>query len=805
MMRIRLICIFVYLFIAGISFAQYSVSGFLIDENYDPIPGQIIQLLPSEKQVVSAEDGSFLFREINPATYTLVVKSDWWQSSKEITVDKNLTDIIFESELILPVEEVVIKSIRFGQENGTGQKTLNKKSIANQLTAADLPYMLRFTPSVVVTSDGGSGVGYTGMRIRGSDQSRINVTINGIPLNDAESQNVFFVDLPDLSASAQSIQIQRGVGTSSNGAASFGASVNVNTHDYTEEATATITGLIGSFNTKKTGLQFNTGKIGTGFYLSGRISQITSDGYIDRATSNLKSIALSPTIFFGKSSLRYDLLYGKERTYQAWYGIDPSVVETDRTFNPAGTERAGTPYEDQVDDYQQVHHQLHFNTALNDKINLGVSAHYTPGNGFYEEYKADQSRADYGFSPVITPNDTIDQTDLVRRRWLDNHFYGVVGSADFTLNEKSNLIIGGGCNHYKGQHFGEVIWAEFAQGIRSKDRYYDNQADKYDANVYAKYYRELNDNSSAYFDLQYRAIKYDFIGPDQNGNPINQSDELYFFNPKIGFNYRPTDRISIALQSGIAQKEPNRDDYTESSPLSRPKSEWLWDTEFGFTWDIGPRLQMRPNFYYMKYKDQLALTGQLNDVGAATRVNVEDSYRAGVEIDLAAKLSDKIELNANASFSENEMKSLTQFVDNYDAEFNYIDQQPIQLENTPLSFSPNQTAYLGLNYQVVKQSKISSNIYINAKHVGKQYIDLSGDQNNTLDAYQTVDAGIVIDVKNTFMKNMRIKFDVHNLFSQKYASNAWSYKYLFDGDVTYQQGLFPQALRHYNLTIALTF
>ncbi len=805
MMYMKLILTVCCLLIFVAANAQYQISGRIVDENNQPITGQTIQLIPAGIKTMSKNNGEFLFEEVKQGVYTLVFDSEWWQITKDVTVDKNISDIVLQPNTVLPIEEVVIKSIRFGQANSPTQQMLTKKSIINQLTVADLPYILQFTPSVIVTSDAGAGTGYTSMRIRGSDQTRINVTINGVPLNDAESQNVFFVDLPDLAASAQNIQIQRGAGTSSHGAASFGASINVNTHTFLEEAGIKIGGVVGSFNTKKASLEFNTGKIGKGLYLNGRLSQITSDGYIDRATSDLKSLALSPLYIIGKSSIRYDLLYGAERTYQAWYGIDADLLESNRTFNPAGMERQSGPYPDQVDDYKQVHHQLHVNTELTDKINFGISAHYTPGNGFYEEYKANQYRTDYGFAPIIHTSDTITMTDLVRRRWLDNHFYGFVGSMSYQINNKSDLIIGGGWNHYKGRHFGEVIWAEYAQGIGPEDKYYDNKANKYDASIYAKYSNTITPELLTFIDLQYRSIKYNFIGPDRDGQATDQQDVLHFFNPKIGLTYYASDKVSIVLQSGIAQKEPNRSDYIESSPISRPRAEWLWDTELGANWQLTKALVIRPNIYYMKYKDQLTLTGEINDVGAATRINVDNSYRLGLEFDWSCRIGNNLMMNGNFNLSRNRLSLLEQHVDSYDEEFNYVGQDIITLKNTPLPFSPHTSAFLGLRYQFIKSDNLSSLFYLNTKHVGEQCLDLSGDEHNKLSDYQTFDVGIEANLRNLVGKLVKIKVEVNNLFATAYESNGWSYKYILNGDIRYAQGFYPQALRHYNVSLITEF
>jgi len=785
-------------------FAQHQINGQIVDGENLPVIGEVIQLLPTDKQTVTDDQGEFTFSNISTGEYSISIDTEWWQVNKKITVNNSIDNLIIRSKLILPVEEIIIKSVRFNQEKNPSQTTFSKSEIVNETGAADLPYVLQSTPSLVVTSDAGAGVGYTSMRIRGTDQTRINVTINGIPLNDAESQNVFFVDLPDLASSANSIQIQRGVGTSSHGAASFGASVNVNTHEFSKDANVTLTGLIGSFNTQKASVQFNTGKISNGFYLSGRLSQITSDGYIDRATSDLKSFALSPTYIFNNSSLRYDLLYGKERTYQSWYGVTQDVLETDRTFNEAGTERAFAPHPDQVDDYQQVHHQLHFNSALSDRVSLGVSAHYTPGNGFFEEYKADQSRLDYGFPALLVGTDTIIETDLIRRRWLDNHFYGVVGSMELNTKNNNTWIVGGGWNHYQGRHFGEVVWAEFAQDVHVENKYYDNEADKYDGNIYVKYNHQFSDKFSSYVDLQYRNIVYKFNGPDQNREFIDQTDNLNFFNPKLGLALQLNNNTNIFFQTGIAQKEPNRDDYTESSPLSRPRHEWLWDTELGaaFTYE---KFTFKPNFYYMKYRDQLALNGAINDVGAATRVNVDDSYRLGIELDLAWRASPKLTISGNATFSKNEVVQFDQFVDNYDADFNYIDQQLIQLNNTPLTFSPNSIGFARVDYKLFAGDVFDLNIFANAKHVGEQYVDLSGDENNILDSYQTIDAGIQLDLKGIVGKHLSLRLNANNITEEFYSANGWSYKYILDGEVTYLRGFYPQALRHCNLQATIKF
>ena len=799
---IQLLMMCMCFFISNAMFSQHRIQGKVLSDENEPVISEAVQLLPDNILTYTDVDGKFIFENIATGEYVLVLPGCWTNNEKKIFVDESKENIILYYENTIHIDEVVINSVRFNQKNNPSQITMSKKDITEELGVTDMPYMIQNTPGVVVTSDAGAGVGYTGLRIRGTDQTRINVTINGIPLNDAESQNVFFVDLPDLAASAESIQIQRGVGTSSHGAASFGASVNVNTHQFSNDAGATFSGYYGSFNTKKASLTFNTGKIRNGFFLNGRISQITSDGYIDRATADLKSLALSPLFVFGNNSLRYDLLYGKERTYQAWYGISGEQLMIDRTFNPAGTERPSPPYPDQVDDYQQVHHQVHFNSKLSPKTTLGLSMHYTPGSGYFEEYKADQSRLEYGFAPAVIFRDTIDQTDLVRRRWLDNHFYGVVGSVEYDWATDNKLIIGGGWNHYIGDHFGQVIWAEVAQGIDVEQKYYKNKADKYDGNVYVKYLHQFNTAFSAYADVQYRSIVYQFAGPDQNGNITDREDKLHFFNPKIGMSCQLNPSTILFFQSGISQKEPNRDDYVDSSPLSRPKSEWLWDTEVGAQWS-SKGLTVSPNLYFMKYRDQLALNGAINDVGATTRINVDDSHRIGLELEFDWQVAGRWNVKGNATWSNNSVSAIDQFVDRYDENFNYLGQQKFNLNNRPLAYSPDLVAFLRLGHKLVNSKNLELSLSADGKYVSRQYLDLSGDENNTLAPYSTLNASLNLKIKNIIAKSIHFRFHVNNILDAAYAANAWSYKYMLNENITYDQGFYPQALRHYGVSFAI--
>lgn len=783
--------------------AQYRISGQVEDSDGLSRPSVMVRIEPTGQEVISDDDGRFSFEIVPAGDYRLIATDAWLYAEVELHVQHDIDDIIVTISPELNLDAVVISSIRFGAEDKPGRTTLGGRRLEERVDTRDLPYALQHTPGVVVTSDAGAGVGYTAMRIRGSDQTRINVTVNGIPLNDAESQQVFFVDLPDLAADAESIDIQRGVGTSSNGASSFGASVHIETNRIYEDAGVTLTTTAGSFDTYRAGLAFHSGSMGNGFYLDGRVARITSDGYIDRASSTLSSIALSPAWVGEKTSLRYNLLYGHERTYQAWYGINRYQLDTDRTYNPAGQERPISPYPDQVDDYTQVHHQLHLNTELHPRFRLGLSLHYTPGRGYYEEYKADQSRTRYGYTPVTIGDTLIDATDLVRRRWLDNDYYGTVASLEWRPDDGQTWYLGGGWNRYDGRHFGEVVWATWAHGIAGDIPYYDNDAVKTDGHVYMKWQRRWGASVQSFVDLQYRRVHYSFEGPDHEGQLTDQSDELHFFNPKLGFSWAPNSAWAIHLQTGIAQKEPNRDDYTESTTGSRPRPERLWDTELGLTWRGIRGAMVQTTAYCMYYHDQLALTGAINDVGAVTRINVDRSYRYGIEV--AAQVYDEwpVDLDASLAWSQNRILSPTLHFDQYDEAFNYLGQVSQILEDGALPFSPEWVGHVMLSRQMPINVTWSWKPFIRSKWVSSQFIDLSSDKANRLDAYHLWDAGLTMTMKSKNKTNLSLRAQVHNLFNEAYASNAWSYGYYIGDQKFYDQGFFPQALRHWDVTLVL--
>ena len=701
------------------------------------------------------------------------------------------------------IEQVNINALRASENTPMTFTNISKNKIEEQNLGQDIPYLLSNTPSIVTTSDAGLGIGYTGFRLRGTDQTRINVTINGVPLNDPESQGVWWVNMPDFATSIENIQIQRGVGTSTNGAASFGASINLKTNVLRTKAYAKTNNSFGSFRTLKNNIEFGTGLINNKFSFDGRLSRISSDGYIDRATSDLKSFYISGGYYGNNNVLKAIVFSGKEKTYQAWNGVPLNFLDdTDlRTYN-------SYTYENEIDNYGQTHYQLHFNKQLNSKTNYNIALHYTKGAGYYEQFKSDESLSDYGLSNIIIGSDTIKETDLIRRKWLDNDFYGTIFSLKKTIN-KVNLILGGGWNKYFGRHFGEIIWAEFASNSEIREKYYNNDASKKDFNIYAKFDYKIDENFNLFFDLQNRQVYYSFMGYDENIYNIKQSEKFNFFNPKLGLFYNLNKNKSAYASFAIANKEPNRNDFVESSINSRPKHETLYDTEIGYNLNYN-NFNISLNSYYMIYKDQLVLTGEINDVGAYTRKNIDYSERKGIEIDINYKLSEKLIISGNATLSKNKISNFTEYIDNWDT----WGQEKIEYEDTDISFSPNLIWSSLISYEITE----NFNIQFISKYVGEQFIDNTSSDDRKLDSYLTHNKRIIYDLNSKIFETFRITLQLNNILNKKYVNNAWVYRFVTNSfDPTQSDpyvnknkegsfdmaGYFPQAGRNFLIGISI--
>ena len=711
------------------------------------------------------------------------------------------TDTIAIQKLL---KEVNVNALRAGEKTPVAFTNISEAEIEKGNLGQDLPYLISLTPSVVTTSDAGAGVGYTGFRIRGTDPTRINVTINGIPLNDSESQGVWWVNMPDFSSSIENIQIQRGVGTSTNGGSAFGASVNLKTDGLNKKAYAITNNSVGSFATLKNNIEFGTGLLNGKFAFDGRLSKISSDGYIDRATSDLKSLYLQGTYFGKKSVLKGIIFTGHELTYQAWNGVPLNYLDTNRTYN-------SYTYENEVDNYKQTHYQLHYSQQLNDVTNFNIAGHYTHGEGYYEQEKLNQSLNSYGLQDIIIGSDTITKTNLVRRKWLNNDFGGLT----YSLNHKIgnlDLTLGGASNRYSGQHYGNVIWAQYTSDASFNHQYYWNKAEKFDNNFYAKADYKYSEATQLYIDLQGRSIDYIFEGLDPEGNAAEQEVNLEFFNPKFGLHHTLNESQVLYASFGVANKEPNRSDYTESSPESRPTHETLYDTEIGYK-QVGNKMTFGANFYFMKYENQLVMTGKMNDVGGRTHVNVTESFRKGIELEGIYKLTTKLTWAANMTLSEN--KIVTPFIEDVDNWDTWgVDQ--VTHENTNLAFSPNIIWTSQLNYQFDKNTSID----LISKYVGEQFIDNTSSEDRMLNDYLVNNLRLTYDWESKIFKTAKVSLQINNLFNNEYISNAWIYRFISDNwdpresdhyvnadsEKGYNMaGYFPQATRNYLLGLTLGF
>ena len=650
------------------------------------------------------------------------------------------------------LDEVLVSAVRVTAKTPVSFSNLGKKEIKFRNLGQDIPILMNYLPSVVTTSDAGNGVGYTGIRVRGSDATRVNVTINGIPYNDSESHGTYWVNMPDFASSVESLQLQRGVGTSTNGAGAFGASLNMLTDNYAAQSTGEISNSFGSFDTRKHTVKFSTGLMNDHFEIAGRLSAIQSDGFVDRGASDLKSYFLQGT-YVGKTTLIKALVFGgNEKTYQSWNGIDGETLQKDRTYNSAGafTDEQGNArfYDNETDNYQQDHSQLHWNEKIATNWNTNFALHYTKGKGFYENYKENAKFSGYGLTPIVIGGTTINRTDLVRQKWLDNDFYGTTFSANYK-DAKLDFIFGGGWNKYEGSHFGKVIWARFASQSELGDKYYDDYAVKTDGNIFAKANYQITDKLSLFGDLQFRSVNYKADGVQAN----SVDDTFNFFNPKTGLTYDIDTNNSLYFSYARANREPNRTDYEGGNV----KPEKLNDFELGWRY-VAEKVQFNSNVYYMAYKDQLILTGNLDDVGAPIRSNSEKSYRLGLEVDATIALTNQLIIRPNFTLSANKNRDLSVEGKDYGT--------------TNIAYSPSVIAGNILVYTPIENLDIS---WLQ-KFVGEQYMNNIELPAAKLADYFVNDLNVAYTFKpKSIFKEIIVTGLVNNFLDKKYVSNGYMY------------------------------
>jgi iron complex outermembrane receptor protein len=787
----------------GYSHAQNSIRGQVKNsETGEAVAFANLKLVETNRVSVSDQNGLFVFENVNNGNYQITISYVGFETQTlNVQVPSKLLTINLVPGVILN-DEVVITATRAGENTPVTFLNIEKVELEERNLGQDIPYMLANTPSLVTTSDAGTGIGYTGMRIRGSDATRINVTINGIPLNDAESQAVFWVNLPDLTSSLESVQIQRGVGTSTNGAGAFGASVNLETNTGSQEAFVQFNNSAGSFGTLKNTLILNTGQIKDHWSFEGRLSRIESDGYIDRARADLKSFFLSGQYSGKKTVIKALAFGGAEETYQSWNGVTEDILETDRTFNSAGLyfDENGDPrfYDQEVDDYRQDHYQLHLSHQFNKNWNAHVGLHYTYGRGFFEQYRQDDPFSTYGLNDLVIGGETIDSGDFIRRLWLDNDYYGAVYSVNYE-NSKSFLTIGGGIHQYDGDHFGEIIWAEYGLNLMIRDRYYESVGNKTDFNTFVKYGTEITDRINVFADAQIRTVNYSTAGIHTDLRPIDVEKNYVFFNPKFGLNYKLSDRSEIYASYAIANREPDRNDFVESTG-SLPKHEQLRNLEVGYNRDHD-KLSWSLNYYLMNYKNQLVLTGELNDVGGAIRTNVPESFRTGVEFQTRYRIMPKMSWEFNITLSQNRIRNFVEFLDEFDENFNWIGRETIDHGDTEIAFSPQIISASNLRYQPFE----GFNISLLSQYIGEQFLNNASDENSKLDAYFINDLKISYDLKTEKLKLVRFNLLINNLLDHEYESNGWNYSYVSQGQRGNINGFYPQAGVNFLAGVNLTF
>ena len=681
------------------------------------------------------------------------------------------------------LSELEVLGTRASASTPVAFTNITGKQLAAENHGLDIPFLLTMTPSVITTSDAGAGVGYTSMRVRGTDATRINITVNDIPLNDSESHSVFWVNTPDFASSVRDIQVQRGVGTSTNGSGAFGASVNMRTQSFSRDAFAEVSGSYGSFNTNKETLRVGSGLLGDHWSIEARLSHIGSDGYRDRASSELVSYFGQVGYFNDKTSLRFITFGGKEDTYHAWDGISRDDLKENRTYNPNGEIKHDGKvtgfYKDQKDIYRQTHYQLIWNQTFTPQWKLNVALHYTDGYGYYQEYKNARTLKEYGLEPVVTPEGTSKKASLVRKKCLDSNFGGGVFSLQYS-GERLAATLGGGINRYTNDHYGQVIWVEnYTSPLAPDHEYYRNYARKNDFNIYIKGNYVITGGLSAYADLQYRHIGYRMKGDndkwDWTASPerlqiLDVDEPFNFFNPKAGFNWQINLKNRVYASFAVAQKEPTRNNYNDGPLVKHPTSEKLYDWEVGYELRSG-RFVAGVNCYYMKYKDQLVLNGKINEIGELMAENVPDSYRMGVELTAGYRFTEWLRWDVNATLSRNRIKDYVGYVSDYDADTwdDMWTQTEIHAGDKTIAFSPSVIvgSLIAFDYKGFAAS-------LQSQYVSRQYLDNFERKEDSLDPYFVNNLDLGYTFKLPHIRSITVGATIYNLFNEKYETNGYS-------------------------------
>jgi iron complex outermembrane receptor protein len=796
------------------SFGQHTIKGKVLDENGTALAGASVVIQNSLLGQTTNKEGFFTFEELTKLKYSLKISFIGYQTSiVQADVDR---EMIFKLKTsTFSINEITVNSLRASDKSPVAFTNIDKETLQKSNLGQDIPYLLSMTPSFVASSDAGTGIGYTGFRIRGTDASRINVTINGIPYNDPDEQGTYWVDLPDFSSSLESVQIQRGVGTSTNGGGAFGANINLQTDNFAQKASGELNFTLGSFNTQKATVKASSGLINNHWAIDARLSSVKSDGYIDRGSVDMKSYFIQAGYYGEKTTLKFLTFGGTEKTYHAWDGVPLDSLVTHRTYNPCGymgNDANGNPlyYQNQTDNYVQTNYQLVGVHVFSSELSLNAGLHYTRGDGYYEEYKQNQSLQTYSINPYILNGTTIENSDLVRQKKMGNDFAGLVYSLNYKKND-FNLQLGGAVNNYWGNHWGDVIWVKnYIGDILPITEYYRSNVNKLDGNIYLKGNYQFSAKWSVYADLQYRHANYYLKGTNDqwdsstNGMQLLDINKSFdFLNPKIGTFYRPDNYNDVFASVAIAHREPTRTNYTDGSPSTAPTFETLYDTEVGYKFH-NDLYSFGVNGYLMFYKNQLILTGRINDIGEMLTENIPESYRSGIELTGSIKPIKWFRWDVSSTISYNRIINFHEFVDVYDANWNWTGQQENSLGSTPIAFSPEFLANSLLTF-----TKGNFEAGLQSQYVGKQFIDNTGNNDRSLKAYFVNNLRLTYNLPVKGIRGIGITALINNingvlnilypgLFNEHYVSNAWTYSYYqADNSNNLQRinefGFFPQA------------
>ena len=804
-----LIFFFGFLFLSDASAFQENgsvIRGRITDTSGNPLPGAGITIENTFLGVYSRNDGSFSFYGLKDGTYRLHFSFIGYEPQiHEVNLaGKSVLNISLTGKPLL-TGEVIVNAVRAGNHSPLAYSTIDSEQLKKLNTGQDLPFLLSLTPSLVETSEAGNGVGYTNLRIRGTDANRINVTIDGIPLNDPESQQVFWVDLPDLASSVDNIQVQRGAGTSSNGAGAFGATISIQTKSPENEPFASVSTSFGSFNTTRNMIAAGTGLLAERFAFQVRLSELKSNGYIERTGSNHRSGYISGVFRTEKARLKANIILGEEHTGIGWWGVPEEMLEINRRYNPAGeyTDEAGIKqyYDNESDNYLQNHYQLIYSHRLNSSLSLNTALHYTKGKGYYEEYKEDRFLPDYGL-PGISAGDTlITESDLIRRKWMSNSFYGIVASLKFR-KEKIELTAGGGGNFYSGDHYGRIIWMRFSGALEKDHQWYLNNGTKGEISFFGKADYSLTDKISVFGDLQYRYIHYIMTGNDDDLKDLEQEHRYGFFNPKAGIFFSVTPNQDAFLSFSVANREPTRADFKEAAGdiNAIPEAETLYDTEIGYKLR-GEKYSLAVNMYGMMYHDQLVPTGELSSTGYSIMTNVEKSHRLGVEISAGFKPLDLLNWDFNLTLSRNKIRN---FVEHY-TEYNTSDwseeYKSKYLGTVDIAYSPSLVGTSDIKIKILRTMRM----HFISKFVGRQYFD------NTMSSERTIDPYFINNLRIDFnpvipkLREVGFQLLINNIFNTGYESNAYGGNWYEDGIEKSWAYYFPQAGTNLMFRIGLMF